>query len=110
SRRWSRACRATNNPPNKIREVPMNVAARLLLASFPLLAACTSVDVRPVAPATSLRHVCIVNNPKVTVSDFVPVLRDGFSRHDIATAVVDPEHTSGCEYTLTYTALRSWDL
>jgi len=87
----------------------MNVAARTLLALFPLLAACTSVTVRPVSSATPLQHVCIVKNPKVTVSDFVPVLQDGFDRHQIATAVVDESQAGTCGVTLTYTALRSWD-
>jgi hypothetical protein len=87
----------------------MKNAARLLLAAFPLLAACTSVDVRPVAAGAALDHVCIVNNPKVTISDMVSVLRDGFSRHDIATAVVDEHKAAACDVTLTYTALRSWD-
>jgi len=87
----------------------MNAAARTLLALFPLLAACTSVNVRPVSTTTPLQHVCIVNNPKVAVSDFVPVLREGFSRHGVATAVVDETKAGTCEVTLTYTALRSWD-
>lgn len=87
----------------------MTVAARTLLVLFPLLAACTSVNVRPLSSSTALRQVCIVKNPKVTVSDFVPALQDGFNRHEIVTLVVDESQAGKCDVTLTYTALRSWD-
>jgi hypothetical protein len=80
-----------------------------LLAAVMLCAGCTSVDVRPVTADFHLSTVCIVNNPQVAVSDFVPVLRDGFNRHGIATSVVEPLQANACEVTLTYTALRSWD-
>jgi hypothetical protein len=81
----------------------------LAIISIVFVASCTSVNVRPVASSHHLQKVCIVNNPKVIVSDFVPVLRDGFSRHNIATSVVDQGHAKSCKVTLTYTALRSWD-
>jgi hypothetical protein len=87
----------------------MNTVTRLLLAVFPVLAACTSVQVHPVSTAAPLQHVCIVNNPRVTVSDFVPVLQDAFNRHAIATSVVEQAQAGTCDVTLTYTALRSWD-
>jgi hypothetical protein len=73
------------------------------------LTACTSVTVRPLDPALTIRHVCIQDNPKVLVSDFVPVLRDGFDRHRITTEVYSGTKPGNCEYVLTYTALRSWD-
>ena len=71
---------------------------------------CTSVNVRPVASTVQLHDVCIVNNPRVIVSDFVPVMRDGFSRHNIATTVVNESESRGCPVTLTYTANLHWDL
>ena len=43
------------------------------------------------------------------VNDFIPVLRDGFDRHGIATEVYSGQKPEKCEYILTYTALRSWD-
>lgn len=82
----------------------------LLIVLALLATGCTSVNVRPIASGERLQNVCIVNNPKVIVSDFVPVLRDGFNRHDISTSVVDEAQSRSCETTLTYTALRSWDL
>ena len=74
------------------------------------LAACTSINVRPVDDIATLREVCIVRNPKVTVSDFISVLQDGFNRHGVPTRVVEPNLPNNCDATLTYTALRSWDM
>ena len=70
--------------------------------------ACTSIDVKPVDPSLNVKHVCIQENPKVTVEGFVPMLEEGFARHGISTQVISPRRT--CEYVLTYTALRSFDL
>lgn len=82
---------------------------RTIFISALLLSACTSVIVRPVDSSLGIRHVCIQENPKVLVSDFIPVVRDGFDRHGIATEVYSGTKPEKCEYTLTYTALRSWD-
>jgi len=73
------------------------------------LTGCTSVTVRSVDPSLSMKDVCIQENPKVKVNDFVPVLRDGFNRHGISTQVFEGQMPEFCEYVLTYTALRSWD-
>ena len=83
------------------------------LAAFAVAAVvcgCTSVNVRPVASTVQLHDVRIVSNPRVIVSDFVPVMRDGFSRHNIATTVVDESGSRGCPVMLTYTANLHWDL
>lgn len=83
---------------------------RMIVAGAALaLSACTAVNVRSVGPQ-ALGNVCIVNNPKVTVGDFVEVVRDGFDRHGISTSVVATQSAEGCGTTLTYTALRSWDM
>ena len=74
-----------------------------------LLSACTSVTVRPPDPWLAIKHVCIQENPRVQVDDFVPVLRDGFNRHGISTEVYSGTTPARCEYVLTYTARRSWD-
>lgn len=72
------------------------------------VSACTSVDVRPVDPSLNVQHVCIQENRKVTLDGFLPMLEEGFARHGISTQVIPDTRT--CEYTLTYTALRSWDI
>jgi hypothetical protein len=81
----------------------------VIVAITIVLAGCTAVTVRPVDKAAGLKHVCIQDNPKVTVSDFVTVIRDGFDRHGISTEVISGSPPANCEYLLTYTALRSWD-
>ena len=74
------------------------------------LAACTSIQVRELDPSLRVERVCIEGNQKVLVTDFVDVVREGFMRHGIATEFYLGERPSHCEYKLTYTALRSWDL
>ena len=81
-----------------------------MLVIFIFMVGCTSVNVKPVDPALKLSHICIEENPKVRVDDFVEVLRDGFDRHGITTNVFSGNTPPGCEYLLTYTALRNWDL
>jgi hypothetical protein len=88
----------------------MRLNTRALVVGLPfLLTACTSVQVRPPDPALAIKHVCIQENPKVLVTDFVPVVRDGFDRHGISTEVFSGTKPADCDYVLTYTALRSWD-
>jgi hypothetical protein len=86
----------------------------ILRKTLPLLAlplaACTSVQVTPVSRNEQIQHVCIKENSKVQVSDFLQVLEEGLDRHGITSESYlgkKPEH---CEYILTYTALRSWDV
>lgn len=74
-----------------------------------MLAACTSVKVKPVDGQTAMDHVCIRNNPAVKVDDFVLVMQGGFQRHGIAAEVFLSDPPSSCEYIVDYTALRSWD-
>ena len=81
-----------------------------LAACAAVVSGCTSIEVRPLDASAPLKQVCIVENKRVEVSDFVAVLRDGFDRHGIASSVVATEDAKGCEATLTYTALRKWDL
>jgi hypothetical protein len=74
------------------------------------LSACTSIQVSPIDPALSFSHVCIRENPKVQVADFIQVLEDGFARHDVTTEVFSGKKPTHCEFVLDYTALRSWDI
>lgn len=83
----------------------------IILAAIALvLSACTSVKVRQPTGMVRGSNVCIVNNPKVAVPDFVDIVRDGFNRHGYLTTVVNEQEAKACTYTLTYTALRSWDM
>ncbi len=82
----------------------------ILILLVALLLSCTSITVRPVEPRSEMSHVCIKSNPKVVVDDFVPVLRDGLSRHGVSSEEFSGNAPAQCEFILTYTALRSWDL
>ncbi|MGI9323862.1 MAG: Sbal_3080 family lipoprotein [Pseudomonadales bacterium] len=72
------------------------------------MAACTAVNVDPVADSSDLGTVCIVENPKVVVADFIAVVEGRFKHHGVATKLV--QDRKGCNTTLDYTAERSWDL
>jgi len=85
----------------------MQCLARILLLA--LLPGCTSIIVRPIDARPEMSHVCIQENPKVLVSDFLPVLRDGLSRHGITSEVFLNPAPTHCDFILTYTALRTWD-
>jgi len=71
---------------------------------------CTAIHVQWMESVTNLRFVCIQENPEVTVPNFLDVVKDGFARHGISTKVYSGEIPDSCEYVLTYTALRSWDI
>lgn len=84
----------------------------VFVSGFALLAtACTSVQVAPVnkAELPNIQHVCIVNNPKVIIDDFVPVIQQRLQHHNIQSRVVNQANKQGCHYTLHYSAKRSWD-
>ena len=82
----------------------------LLLICCGVFGACTSVTIRRPDSNFLIQNVCIQENPKVWVSDFLPVLKEGFARHGIATTTYSGTMKPvGCEYVLSYTALQSWD-
>lgn len=84
---------------------------KILTALFlALVASCTSIKVQEVDPSLQVSHVCIQDNPKVIVSEYIPVVRKGFERHGITTEIYKVEKPNYCEYHLTYTALKAWDL
>jgi len=79
-----------------------------LLAAAMLLGGCTAMQVTPLQSASN--QMCIEENLKVKVSDFVPVLQQGFARHGIATQLHSRIPREQCPYVVTYTARRSWDV
>ena len=76
------------------------------------LSACTSINVKPVSQQESaaIDHICIRNNPRVQVEDFTQVLEQIFSKHGITSEVIGRDKPAHCAYTLSYSALRSWDV
>jgi len=75
------------------------------------VSACTSIKVNELNPAEyKVHHVCIENNPKVIVSEFLGVIEEGLHRHGITSEVYEGKKPGYCEYYLTYTALKTWDI
>ncbi len=74
-----------------------------------LLAGCTSVSVRPVQSGLGITELCIEVNPRVTLEDFLPVVRDGVARHGLVARVVAAPAPADCEAVLNYTAQANWD-
>jgi hypothetical protein len=83
--------------------------AALLILSSAALTGCTSVRVNAVAAEHRIDHICIQNNPRVIVSDFVAVMQEGFQAHGISSQLVTTPAQARCLFTATYTARRSWD-
>ncbi|MBK5436571.1 hypothetical protein JFV30_06760 [Pseudomonas sp. TH32] len=81
------------------------LTAGLLLA----LAGCTNVKVEPVSPQYNISRLCIEENPKVVVGDFVDGLQTLLRKHHIESRLYAAPVPGNCEYRLTYTAIRSWD-
>ena len=80
------------------------------ISATALVTACTNVTVREVDSSLQVSHVCIKDNPAVIVAEFIPVVRQGFQRHGITTEVYEEQKPRHCEYHLTYTALKTWDV
>ena len=81
-----------------------------MLISLLILAGCTSVDVRPIAASAKVDKICIKFNDEVNVDDFVPVIQEDFFNHGITSVVFKTEKPNTCQYTLSYTVDRWWDL
>jgi len=73
-----------------------------------LFTGCTAVNVEPLPPG--VRTVHIRDNPRVTVPEFVDVLKDGFYRHGIAVQALPAGAAAGDHYVVDYTARRTWDV
>lgn len=84
---------------------------KLLIISALLLSACTTIQVKELdRKANRVDLICIENNPRVVVSDFVSVLEMELQARQIKTKVFSTERPKDCEYILTYVATRGWDL
>jgi hypothetical protein len=63
----------------------------LITLSFVLalsLTACTSVQVKPLDTSLVVSKICIEENEKVIVPQFLEIVRSGFDRHGIASEPV----------------------
>lgn len=88
----------------------------LFMAMGMVLMGCTSVQVSPIKQNAStqqtspIQNICIVNNPKVAVQDFVPVLQARLRYHGIGSQLVEYHQVDGCTYHMEYVATRKWDI
>lgn len=81
-----------------------------LLAACGLFGGCTSVRVKPVTAENRIDHVCIQENSRVQVGDFVAVMQEGFEKHGITSQLVRDPPPANCHFVSTYTARRTWDM
>lgn len=87
----------------------MKTIIAISLVSLALLG-CTNVKIKNIDPSLKLSHVCIEDNPKVIVGQFIPVVQNGFTRHGLTTEVYEGRPPVHCQHRLTYTALKKWDI
>jgi hypothetical protein len=85
-----------------------NIAALVLISSF-MLGGCTAVRVQPVGAEHKITHICINDNPRVIVRDFIQVMQEGFRKYGISSDVITGPSSVGCTYTSNYTARQTWD-
>ncbi|MEM1144095.1 MAG: Sbal_3080 family lipoprotein [Pseudomonadota bacterium] len=84
----------------------------LVLTALVLLScsACTSVDVKPLNAQSDPDLICIEENDKVIVGDFLSVVQTRIEDHGILTDVFPEKAAEYCDYVLTYVALQTWDM
>lgn len=83
---------------------------RALAIGFLLtLTGCTNIKVEPVDRQYQISKLCIEENPKVVVGDFVDGLQSLLRKHGIESRLYATPVPSSCEYRLSYNATRSWD-
>ncbi len=122
---------ATHRPLAEITDNMNNYSVILILSL--MVGGCTSVTVRPLEASYNVKHICIKENPKVEVDDFMQVIVDALNRHNIKSEFIALSTTDkakvqnddesfpdqyymditpapdSCDFNLTYTARRSWD-
>lgn len=81
-----------------------------MFPAFALISACAPIKVLPVDSTHRIAHVCIQENRSVQVADFVAVIQEGFEINGITSELAVGPLPSHCQYSVTYTARRSWDI
>jgi hypothetical protein len=92
----------------------MNIPTKMLsrvsrIAVAVLLAGCATerTVVEPIPAQTPISEICILENPKVIVKGFLPLVQEGISRHGLRSATYR-EVPSSCIYVLEYLALSTY--
>lgn len=80
-----------------------------LIGLLVLLAGCTVQQASPVSQRPD--RLCIQRNPAVVMEDFLPTLQDVLRERGVQSASYSGEGApAGCDYILTYSARRGWDM
>ncbi len=87
----------------------MNIKHPLLVVLPFIISGCTSIQVQPVDTKNEIDRICIEENHKVVVHDFLPTIRSRIETHGIATSVYDKPNPNDCQFILTYSAYKAWD-
>jgi hypothetical protein len=66
--------------------------------------------VQPVTAENRIEHICIQENPKVQVGDFVTVMQEGFQSHGITSQLVHEQVPAGCITHPHTPRRRTWDM
>ena len=76
-----------------------------------LIVGCATTNVTKIDRASNpVTLLCIEENPKVWVKEFLPFLETSFQSYGIKTIVHQENSIPGsCEYALSYTAFQLWD-
>jgi len=82
----------------------------LVIPAVILITGCTSVQVSKLSASHSIDRVAIKENSSVTVPNFLNIVQNEFENHGLTTVIYQDQVPTNCQATLTYTALRSWDL
>jgi len=95
----------------KPRTALLQFSASLFCALF-LISGCTTINVKKIDRAsTPITLLCIEENPKNEVADFLSFLETSFQSRGIRTAVYRQKSVpASCEYSLWYNATEGWDL
>ena len=98
------------------------ITASMAFLAMLILTGCTSkvVDTKPLDKKvyiksldTTIYHIdeiCIQQNNKVIVKDFLPYVRNELKKHEINSKVYNDDISNNCLYSLDYSADESWDI
>lgn len=81
-----------------------------LLIGFVAITGCAPIKVLPIDSSHHFNHICINENRSVQVPDFVAIMQEGFELNGISSELVTGPMPRDCEYSVNYTARRSWDI
>ena len=98
--------KAVEQMQGQLRQQLQNQAFSVALTSVTGCAIQTAV--RPLPPNRDIAEICILENPKVIIADFLPALQEGIQRNGLRSKVYR-EVPSTCAYVLEYVAFQKWD-